>query len=252
MSLLEKDGNPHAVLYADNFTPSGETKTIADDLALVFGFAEKSEAWIANKQWNLLWRDADLLFQAPRPMSVYENTYVLEPNVQRFTVAKVVNAVVPQLYKGLFFEDPPMLLRPREGTSQKTVDEKTTVISYLLDACQFKREVKWGLESLAHLGTGIWKWGIERVEKKIPRRISNQVSIDTGTGETEKVSTDAPPKIEVDVRYHNKPFFEFRRLGSILVSADLKVADIREAQEVADVQYMNFYELKDLKDSSIG
>jgi len=32
-------------------------------------------------------------------MTVYENTYILEPNVQRFTVAKVCNAVVPQLYK---------------------------------------------------------------------------------------------------------------------------------------------------------
>jgi hypothetical protein len=251
MALLEKDGNPQAVLYAENFTSQGETKTVADDLALVVGCAERSEAWIANKQWALMWRDADLLFQAPRPMSVYENTYVLEPNVQRFTVAKVVNSVVPQLYKGLFFEDPPMVLRPRPGTSQTVVDEKTVIMSYLLDACQFKREVKWGLESLAHLGTGIWKWGIERVEKKIPRRISNQVGIDTGTGETEKVSTDEPPKIQVDVRYHNKPFFEFRRLGSVLVDASLKVADIREAGNVIDVRFMDFYELKDLKDSSL-
>jgi len=251
MALLEKDGNPQAVLYADNFTPQGETKTIADDLALVVGCAEKSESWIANKQWNLLWRDADLLFQAPRPMSVYENTYVLEPNVQRFTVAKVVNSVVPQLYKGLFFEDPPMVLRPRPGTSQTVVDEKTVIMSYLLDACQFKREVKWGLESLAHLGTGIWKWGIERVSKDVPRRISTQVSIDTGTGETEKISTDEAPKIEITKKYENRPFFEFRRLGSVLVDSSLKVADIREAGNVIDVRFMDFYALKDLKDSSL-
>ena len=173
MALLKQDGNPNAVLDAGNFTPSGETKSIADDLALVVGCAIAAESWIQSKQWSTMWRDSDLLFQAPRPLTVFENSYVLEPNVQRFTVAKVVNSVVPQLFKGLFFEDPPMVLRPRPGTSQKTTDEKTTVMSVLLDACQFKREIKWGLEQLSFLGTGIWKWGIRRVEKNIPKRAVN-------------------------------------------------------------------------------
>ena len=79
---------------------------------LVTGAARKSESFITNKQWNLLWRDADLLAQSPRPLTVYENTYILEPNVQRFTVSKVVNAVVPQLYKGLFYTDPPFCSTP--------------------------------------------------------------------------------------------------------------------------------------------
>lgn len=74
MALLEKDGNPDKVLQATDFTAQGDTKTIADDLALVTGCAVKAESWIMSKQWNLLWRDSDLLFQAPRPMSVYENT----------------------------------------------------------------------------------------------------------------------------------------------------------------------------------
>src|ERR1017187_266581 len=91
----------------------------------------------SNTFGTLLWRDADLLYQSPRPMTVYENTYVLEPNVQRFTVAKVCNAVVPQLYKGLFYDDPPMLLRPRPGTAQTVVDAKTALFSYVLDNCRF-------------------------------------------------------------------------------------------------------------------
>jgi hypothetical protein len=248
MALLQHDGNEHKVLEGTDFTSSGELKTREDTTALVVGFAEKSETWIASKQWNLMWRDADLLFQAPRPMSVVENTYVLEPNVQRFTVAKVVNSVVPQLYKGLFFENPPMVLRPRPGTSQKITDDKTVIISYLLDACQFKREVKWGLECLAHLGTGIWKWGIERVEKEIPRRVSTDVSIDPGKGAPpEKISADEPPKIETVKKICSKPFFEFRPIQRVLVSPNLKVGDIRESDEVADVRYMDFYQLQDLK-----
>ena len=80
------------------------------NVSLVVGSATKAEQFIQDKQYALLWRDADLLYQSPRPMSVYENTYILEPNVQRFTVAKVMNAIVPQLYKGLFYTDPPMVL----------------------------------------------------------------------------------------------------------------------------------------------
>lgn len=250
MALINRDGNPNKVLEGTDFTNQGETKTIEDDLALVVGCAEKSESWISSKQWNLLWRDADLLFQSPRPMSVYENTYVLEPNVTRFTVAKVVNAIVPQLYKGLFFEDPPMVLRPRPGTSQEITDAKTAVIAFLLDECNFKREVKWGLEQLAHLGTGIWKWGVERVEKETRRRLSTEISIEGVAGQTEKISLDEDPKIDIKTKTVWKPFFEFRPLSRVLVDPGLKVGDIREAGYVIDVRYMDFYQLKDLKDNN--
>src|SRR5579859_6657294 len=136
--LLQPDGNPNAQLTSQDYTSSGELTSRDAELALVVQSASQAEAWIANKQWNLLWRDADLLFQSPRPLSTFENTYVLEPNVQRFTVAKVCNSIVPQLYKGLFYSDPPMVLRPRPGTSQDVISAKTSLFSYLLDECKFK------------------------------------------------------------------------------------------------------------------
>ena len=177
-------------------------------------------------------------------------TDVLEPNVQRFTVAKVVNSVVPQLYKGLFFEDPPMVLRPRPGTSQKVTDEKTTVMSVLLDACQFKREIKWGLEQLAHLGTGIWKWGIQRVEKKIPTRVVKSIQTTENPGGTETVHSDDPPTIEWSTKVCYEPFFESRPIANVLVDPSLKVGDIREAGYVIDVRFLDYYALKDLKDAN--
>ena len=251
MALLVQDGNPNKVLVADDFTASGETKTDGDSLALVVGCAVIDESWLQSKSWSLMWRDSDLLFQAPRPLSVFENSYVLEPNVQRFTVAKVVNSVVPQLYKGLFFEDPPMVLRPRPGTSQKVTDEKTTVMSVLLDACQFKREIKWGLEQLAHLGTGIWKWGIKRVEERIPTRVVKSIQTTENPGGTETVHSDDPPTIEWSTRVRYIPFFESRPLANVLVAADLEVGDIREAGHVIDKRYMNFYALRDLKNANV-
>src|SRR5271157_5241729 len=132
----QPDGNPNATLTGVDFKTDGTLKTIGGELALVVQSAAQAKAYIANRQWSLLWRDADLLYQSPRPMTVYENTYVLEPNVQRFTVAKVVNAVVPQLYKGLFYDDPPMILRPRPGTHQGITDAKTALFSFLMDNCE--------------------------------------------------------------------------------------------------------------------
>src|SRR5271170_4902933 len=184
---IEQDGVARTTLSPEDYGKGGELNSLQADLTLVTGSASKAEQFIVDKQWNLLWRDADMLFQSPRPMTVYENTYVLEPNVQRFTVAKVCNAVVPQLYKGLFYSDPPMLIRPRPGTDQEAVDAKTAIFSYLLDECHFKTETKWGLEHMALFGTCIFKFGIEYKEVLVQKRLASTTSLQTGPqGATEE------------------------------------------------------------------
>jgi hypothetical protein len=196
--------------------------------------------------------DADLLFQAPRPMTVYENTYVLEPNVQRFTVAKIVNSVVPQLYKGMFYDDPPMILRPRPGVKQEITDAKTALFSYILDKSKFKTETKWGLETMAHLGTGIWKWGYDWIEITTSKRkaaaIAEKVGPD-GQQTTVTIPTDEPPKITVTTKVVPMPFFEHRPLDAVLVDPKLSTPDVREARWAVDVRSMDFYELNDLKEA---
>ena len=74
MSLLPTIGNPDRDLNQQDYKPSGELKTVDASVALVNGCASAAESFLTNKQWQLMWRDADLLFQSPRPMSVYENT----------------------------------------------------------------------------------------------------------------------------------------------------------------------------------
>jgi len=249
---LEKDGNPNAQLGAEDYTSTGEIKTLSGDLALVVGSAQSAEQFIANKQWHLLWRDADLLYQAPRPMSVYENTYILEPNVQRFTVAKVCNAVVPQLYKGLFYDDPPMVLRPRAGTRQEIVDANSTLFSYMLDACNFKRETKWGLEQMAHLGTSIWKWGLKYEKVLVQKRTATRINITQGSAESETsevVVSDDLPNITTTEKIVPRPFFEYREISRVLLDSHTEVGDIREAKWVCDVRYMDFYDMQDLQES---
>jgi hypothetical protein len=143
-----------------------------------------------------------------------------------------------------------MVLRPRPGTSQKTVDEKTTVMSILLDACDFKREIKWGLEQLSFLGTGIWKWGIKRVEKNIPTRVVNSVKTADSAGGAEEIHSDQPPVITWTKKICYVPFFESRPLASVLIDATLEVGDIREAGHVIDRRFMNFYQLRDLRNNN--
>lgn len=247
MAILETQGHIEGVLKPQDYNSLGELTSDNAELSLVVGCAERAEAFISNKQWTLMWRDADLLFQSPRPMSVYENTYILEPNVQRFTVAKVCNAVVPQLYKGLFYTDPPMLMRPRPGTSQKIVDAKTALFSYLLDECKFKTETKWGMEQMALLGTGIWKWGIEYKEVSIQKRIANTVTLQTGpvgAQLTQDIPTDDLPKIETKTKIVPRPFFESRPLSKVLCDPKCEVGDIQHADYVVDVRYMDFYDLE--------
>lgn len=74
--LLQSEGNANRPLISQDFTNTGEIKTKEGDLALVVGSAQKAEDFIVKKQWGLMWRDADLLLQSPRPMSVYENTLI--------------------------------------------------------------------------------------------------------------------------------------------------------------------------------
>lgn len=249
ISLDELKGNPdnpHTQLKSEDFTSTGDLKTEAAELALVVQSAQQSKAFIANKQWALLWRDADLLFQSPRPMTVYENTYTLEPNVQRFTVAKVCNAIVPQLYKGLFYDDPPMILRPNPGTSQRVTDAKTALFSFLLNDCEFKTQTKWGLEQMALFGTGIWKWGYDWKEIVTKKRTATTVKIQSGgdlAPEDSAIATDEPPNITVTTKSVPLPFIEFRPIDKVLVDPQLMVSDIRQAGWVIDVRYMDYYQL---------
>ena len=253
MADLVKDGNEGRSLTPQDYGPGAVLKTFDADLALVTGAARRAESFITNKQWNLLWRDADLLYQSPRPLTVYENTYILEPNVQRFTVAKVLNAVVPQLYKGLFYTDPPFLPRPRPGTSQKVVDAKKTLASVLLDECNFKAEVRVGLECMGLFGTGIWKWGIDYKEVETITREPDSAVASTGNtapgapAEQVTIHKDTPPKLTRKTRMVPRPFFESRPLDKVLVDPKTYIGDIRHARYVIDVRYVDFYDIDKIR-----
>jgi hypothetical protein len=143
-----------------------------------------------------------------------------------------------------------MLMRPRPGTSQQIVDAKQQLFSYILDECQFKQQTKWGLETLATFGTGIWKWGIDWKDVTTHKRTANVISIKTGTdidAKENKLLGTGAPIITTTTKSMLLPFFEQRPLDKVLVDPHLEVSDIRQADWVVDVHYMDFYQLDEIR-----
>ena len=78
MSLIQPDStNPNRDLVVTDYKSDGTLKNSDAEVSLVVGSASKAEAYIAGKQFALMWRDSDLLYNSPSPLSVFENTYIL-------------------------------------------------------------------------------------------------------------------------------------------------------------------------------
>ena len=110
-----------------------------------------------------------------------------------------------------------MLLRPRPGTSQKTVDAKTAMFSFILDQCEFKNQTKWGLEQMALQGTGIFKWGYDWKEIATYKRKATTIKIDApqpdGSIQTIHLPSDVAPDISVDIKTVPLPFLRVASAG---------------------------------------
>ena len=56
-------------------------------VSLVIQDAERAQTFLDQKQWNLHWRESDVLFQSPRTNQSFEGSTVARANISRFTVA---------------------------------------------------------------------------------------------------------------------------------------------------------------------
>ena len=128
-------------------------------VALTIQDARKARTFLDNKQWNLHWREADVLYQSPRTNQAFEGSTVARANISQFTVAKHVNSLVPAMKSGIFYETPPFLIRPRPSTMQRTAYSKTVLYGTLMDDCDFEDISEHALESMTNFGTVIVKAG---------------------------------------------------------------------------------------------
>ena len=116
--------------------------------------------------------------------------------------------------------------------------------------CRFKTHTKWGLETMAHLGTGIWKWGYDWTDIKTSKRKASATVTKTGPDAAPmilSVPLDVKPDVTTSSMTVPMPFFEHRPLDKVLIDPKLSLSDIRESSWVVDVQYMDFYQMEELQ-----
>ena len=135
--------------------------TDAAAISIVVQDYERASAWLNDRRWPLQWNEADILYQSPRTMSVFEGTTVTRSNISRFTVAKQTNSLAPAITGAVFSDTTPFAIRPRPNVSQDTARAWTELVSELLDQINFKQECSYGIQSMVNAGTVIFKIGWE-------------------------------------------------------------------------------------------
>jgi hypothetical protein len=220
-------------------------------ISIVVNDWNSASAWMEQKRWPLQWRESDVLYQSPRGFPTFEGSAgtVLRSNVQRFSVAKQVNSLAPALVGAVFSDATPFEIRPRPSVTQESAWGWKALIRALLEACCFKAELSYGIESMVNQGTVIFKCGWETETRWEPHYVRKQApaSIIMPMGPPMSLNTiesDEFEAIEQEVT-RNRPFFEKCELGTIFPDPKWnKPNQIQKAAWIVDERYVTYDDLK--------
>ncbi|VVB52051.1 Uncharacterised protein [uncultured archaeon] len=248
---------PAAEITTENTYIDAETGTIQfNDTAaikLVLTDTETADNFININQWASGWTMADLLYQSPMSgnnMDGGGSAGVASSSVPKFMVSNHISSIVPKVMGGIFYEDPCFLLRPSPGTDQGLLDAKTAVFTFELKAMHFEEEIERGLDQMALLGTGIWKWGYTEYKKKIKKykRYAEKTQVPDGEG---VVHIDTPESDDFEVIFYDKtishPWLRWCDIRTVLVDPGCRVGDIRRAAWVVYRDYATYQDLDRLR-----
>ena len=237
---MHKDSETGVYMFDDG----AALKLVIDDTSLADNF-------INVNQWASGWIDAGVIYQSPRQAGAFDGANVAQANVPKFTVSNHISSIVPKIVEGLFYEDPPFLLRPRPGTKQEVTRAKTALFSAQLWDMKFKSQVERGANQMALYGTTIFKWGyLEKKDYvKKYRRYQNPVNLNTSVA-TAPIDTPESDDYEmyVDEVRISRPWIKFCDIRTVLVDPGCRVGDIREAKWVIYRDYVTFDDLNAWRD----
>lgn len=227
-----------------------------DDAAvsLVIQDARRAQTFLDQKQWNLHWRESDVLFQSPRTNQSFEGSTVARANISKFVVAKNVNALVPAMKGGIFYEMPPFLIRPRPAMNQSTARAKTALYGTLLEDCHFEDVSEHALEYMTNFGTVICKatWSKETITKKVRKPKAAPVRMKIPLGGEIVIHTKESDEIVVTDTEITKegPSLEVCELGSVLVDPTWRTPNALHtcAKYVIHVTFPTFKDLDKLRE----
>jgi len=256
MQLPIPPKNAHADISSDAARKALSNNLMFGDeeaLALIVQDCDRAESFALTKAWVLFWNTANSLYQSPYIARYWEGTQTEKASIPFFTVATAVNALVPQIMNGLFYQEPPFVVQNRPKTSADAGRAVQAVLNYQLEEIHFEESLRLGVMNAVLFGTGIWKWGWEiytDTEKRYKRKnpptvIPNPVpGLPSTTIEDEEDIVEEEVDIQVD-----RPCFEsIVNLRHVLVDPGLNLPDIRRAKYVIHRQYMTWEDLDRLRD----
>lgn len=237
---MHKDPDTGAYMYDDK----AAIKLVIDD-------ASEADNYANIQQWASQWSQSDVILQSPMSVSAFDGGNVAQANVPKFTLSNHLNSIVPKVMEGLFYEDPPFLLRPRPGTKQDVVRAKTALFSAQLWDMKFEEEFERGLEQMALLGTTVFKWGYLEHEVKVKkyRRMQAPALLET-TIPTPPIDTPDSDAFEVfvDQVKLSRPWIKYCDIRTVLVDPGCRYGDIRRAKWVIYRDYATYDDLNALRE----
>ena len=223
-------------------------------LSIVVQDFERASTWLNDRRWPLMWTESDLLYQSPRSLSVFEGSTVTRANIPRFTVARQVNSLAPQISGAVFSDPTPFEIRPRPSVKQDTARAWKELIAELIDDIHLKQEATYGIQGMVNQGTVVFMGGwetITRVESRYKRKQAPaQVSMPLGDPMT--VFTKQSDEFEVvDVEItKNRPIFEKCELGTVFVDPTWKSPNqIWKARYIIRQRFVNYDDLTKLREN---
>lgn len=232
--------------------PETETWLYTDEAALklVIDDASRADNYANVNQWASQWTSSDMIYQSPMNASAFDGGNVAQANVPKFTLSNHISSIVPKVMEGLFYEDPPFLLRPRPGTKQVVVRAKTALFSAQLWDMKFEEEVERGLEQMALLGTCIFKWGYLEHDQKIKKykRTAEPQKFQTPVP-TQPIDTPDSDEYEqfVDTVKISRPWIKYCDIRTVLVDPGCRYGDIRRSKWVIHRDFVTYDDLNALR-----
>ena len=210
------------------------------------------DSYISLNNWAARWTDADTLVQSPQNMSPWGQGIGTRACVPNFLLSNTLDVLVPKIVGGMFYEDPPFLLRPRPGTTDDTIRAKTAIFSYQLEDMNFPETMEDAVYDMGLRGTVVFKWGWHEETarfRKFKRKADPEIIESPGTGYRTVVHTEDSDAIEFEIveRQIRRPYIEKKDLARVGCDPNCKSNDWRNADWIVERGYANWDKLEYLR-----
>ena len=232
-----------------------ETGYLYTDEAAVAITMRDMDTWFAfinSTNWAARWTDADTLVQSPNTISPWGQGTGIKASVPNFLLSNTLDVVVPKIIGGLTYEDPMFLLRPRPGTTDDVIRQKTAIFSYQLEDMNFVETLEAGVYDDALRGTVFFKWGWHeesRRFRKFKRKAEPETFTSPGTNYKTVIHTEDSDAIEFEyvTLQVRRPYIEKKDLARVGFDPACKFPDCRKAKWSVEWGYADWDDLEKLR-----